>query len=66
MAEAGITPYGGVIGSTDKAVEDLICKKFEYNADTTCSHGGDHHHGVQMEKDIPAEAIAWMHSEQPV
>lgn len=46
LAEACITLYGGVTGSTDKAVDDLLAKKLDYNTDITCSHEGDHHHGA--------------------
>lgn len=45
LADVGITLYGGVTGSTDKAVEDLLAKKLKYNANITCNHEGEHHHG---------------------
>lgn len=45
LSEAGITLYGGVTGNTDKAVEDILAQKLEYNPDIICNHEGEHHHG---------------------
>lgn len=45
LAEAGISLYGGVSGSADQAVENLLAKKLDYNPDVECSHHGEDHHG---------------------
>ncbi|WP_099466760.1 NifB/NifX family molybdenum-iron cluster-binding protein [Konateibacter massiliensis] len=45
LAEAGITLYGGVSGSADQAVSDLLAEKLSYNPDIECNHHGEHHHG---------------------
>lgn len=45
LAEAGIALYGGVSGSADKAVADLLAKNLMYNSDVECEHHGEHHHG---------------------
>lgn len=45
LAEANITLYGGVCGSADQAVADLLANKLNYNPDVECSHHGEHHHG---------------------
>lgn len=49
LAEAGITLYGGVSGSADQAVTDLLAKKLRYNSDIVCEHHQQHqqdrHHG---------------------
>lgn len=49
LDEAGIALYGGVTGSTDKAVEALLAQKLEYQADAACGHEGEHHHGGHEE-----------------
>lgn len=41
LADAGIQLYGGVSGSADKAVNDLLSGGLNYNPDVCCSH---HHH----------------------
>ena len=46
LAEAGITLYGGCMGSADEAVKALIENKLNYNANVECNHHGhDHAHG---------------------
>ena len=46
LAEAGITLYGGCMGSADEAVKALIENKLNYNANVECNHHGhDHEHG---------------------
>ncbi len=45
LAEAGIALYGGVSGSADEAVADLLAGKLKYDPDATCTHHGEHHHG---------------------
>lgn len=42
LADAGITLYGGVCGSTDAAVANLLAGKLEYNPDIQCGHHGQH------------------------
>lgn len=45
LKEAGITLYGGVSGSADQAVEDLLKNELSYDENVMCSHHGeDHHH----------------------
>lgn len=45
LKEAGITLYGGVSGSADQAVEDLLNNELSYDENVMCSHHGeDHHH----------------------
>ena len=45
LAEAEITFYGGVLGNTDQAVNDLLDNKLNYDADVECDHHGeDHNH----------------------
>jgi predicted Fe-Mo cluster-binding NifX family protein len=46
LAEAGIALYGGVSGSADQAVADLLAKNLIYNSDVECSHHGEHHDGA--------------------
>ena len=47
LKEAGITLYGGVSGSADQAVEDLLKDQLAYDENVMCSHHGEehHHHG---------------------
>ena len=46
LAEAGITLYGGCMGSADEAVKALIENKLNYNANVECNHHShDHAHG---------------------
>ncbi len=45
LAEAGIKLYGGVSGSADKAVEDLLAGNLAYDAEVHCDHNGHEHHG---------------------
>ena len=45
LAEAGIRLYGGVTGDTDKAVEALLAGTLQYDANVSCSHHEEHHHG---------------------
>ncbi|MBS7008851.1 NifB/NifX family molybdenum-iron cluster-binding protein [Anaerostipes sp.] len=47
LKEAGITFFGGVCGSADQAVEDLLKDQLSYDANVMCSHHDeeDHHHG---------------------
>ena len=50
LAEAGITLYGGCMGSADEAVKALIENKLNYNANVECNHHGhDHAHGHDCE-----------------
>lgn len=45
LAEAGIQLYGGVSGSADNAVTDLLAGKLHYNPQVVCqSHGEGHGH----------------------
>ena len=44
LAQAGIRLYGGVSGSADQAVEDLLAGKLDYDPDVKCDHH-DHAHG---------------------
>ncbi len=43
LAEAGITLYGGVAGSADDAVKDLLAGELEFDPDIQCSHHGHGH-----------------------
>ena len=43
LAQAGVTLYGGVSGSADQAVADLLAGKLTFNPDVMCSHHGEHH-----------------------
>ena len=43
LAQAGVTLYGGVSGSADQAVTDLLAGKLTFNPDVMCSHHGEHH-----------------------
>ena len=43
LAQAGVTLYGGVSGSADQAVEDLLAGRLSFNPDVMCSHHGEHH-----------------------
>ena len=38
LAQAGIQLYGGVSGSADQAVEDLLAQKLVFQPDILCSH----------------------------
>ena len=44
LADAGIKLYGGVSGDADKAVEEFIAEKLDYNPNVQCNHH-DHNHG---------------------
>ncbi len=44
LASVGIKLYGGVCGSADDAVNDLIGGSLAYDSDIKCSHH-DHEHG---------------------
>ncbi len=44
LAEAGIRLYGGVSGSVDVAVNDLLAGKLVFNTNVQCSHHGNEHH----------------------
>lgn len=46
LAEAGIKLYGGVSGSADRAVEDLLAGKLDFDPDVHCDHH-DHEHGEE-------------------
>ena len=43
LAQAGIRLFPGVTGDTDRAVDDLLAGRLEYDPDTVCSH---HHDGA--------------------
>lgn len=45
LSNTGITLYGGVSGSADKAVEALLAGNLNYNPDVHCDHHG--HHGQE-------------------
>lgn len=44
LDQAGIRLYGGVSGSADQAVADLLADNLAYNPDVSCSH---HHDGQE-------------------
>lgn len=44
LDQAGIRLYGGVSGSADQAVADLLAGNLAYNPDVSCSH---HHDGQE-------------------
>lgn len=44
LKEAGITLYGGVSGSADQAVKDLLNEELVYDENVMCSHHGEEHH----------------------
>lgn len=44
LKEANINFYGGVTGSTDKVVTDLLANKLAYNPDVKCDHHAGHEH----------------------
>lgn len=44
LEQAGIQLYGGVSGSADQAVADLLAGTLAYNPDVSCSH---HHEGEE-------------------
>jgi len=44
LGEVGISIYGGVTGSADKAAEDFVAGMLNFNPDAKCSHH-DHGHG---------------------
>ena len=44
LAQAGIDLYGGVTGSADQAVEDLLAGKLVFQPDILCAHHGEGHH----------------------
>ena len=43
LAQAGIRLFPGVAGDADRAVDDLLAGRLEYDPDTVCSH---HHDGA--------------------
>lgn len=43
LAQAGIQLFGGVSGSADQAVEDLLAGKLQFQPDILCSHHGQGH-----------------------
>lgn len=43
LAQAGIQLYGGVAGSADQAVEDLLAGRLIFLPDITCTHHGEGH-----------------------
>ncbi len=45
LAEAKIKLYGGVSGEADKAIDDLLASKLEFNPEITCNHHGEGHEG---------------------
>ena len=45
LAQAGIQLYGGVSGSADQAVEDLLAQKLVFQPDILCSHHEGHGEG---------------------
>ena len=45
LDQAGIRLYGGVSGSADQAVADLLAGNLAYNPDVSCSH---HHLGQEL------------------
>ena len=45
LEQAGIQLYPGVNGSADRAVEDLLAGRLQFDANTLCSHhAGEEHH----------------------
>ena len=46
LAEAKIKLYGGVSGNADKAVEDLLAGKLQFNPEINCNHHDEHHEGA--------------------
>lgn len=47
LANAGIKVLGGVKGDADKAVEDFLCGKLDYDPEARCDHHD--HHGADHE-----------------
>ncbi|WP_461811225.1 NifB/NifX family molybdenum-iron cluster-binding protein [Faecalimonas sp.] len=45
LTEAGIHFYGGVVGSTDDAVQAFLSETLSYNPDVRCNHHDEHEHG---------------------
>ncbi len=45
LKENGIKVFGGVSGACDKAVNDFVCNKLDYNPNVRCSHHEQHHQG---------------------
>ena len=45
LDQAGIQLYGGVSGSADQAVEDLLAQKLVFQPDIQCSHHEGHEEG---------------------
>lgn len=43
LAQAGIQLYGGVTGSADQAVADLLAGKLVFLPDVLCTHHGEDH-----------------------
>ncbi len=44
LIENGIQFFGGVIGETDKAVEDYLQEKLNYDSNVTCGHHHEEGH----------------------
>lgn len=45
LAEAKVKLYGGVTGDADKAVEDFLAGKLQFNPEINCNHHSEHHEG---------------------
>jgi len=45
LAEANIRLYGGVTGDADKAVDDLLAGKLNFDPAVTCTQHEEHHNG---------------------
>ncbi|MBP8640781.1 MAG: NifB/NifX family molybdenum-iron cluster-binding protein [Oscillospiraceae bacterium] len=45
LAESNIKLYGGVSGDADKAVEDFLAGKLQFNPEINCNHHDEHHEG---------------------
>ncbi|MEL7622824.1 MAG: NifB/NifX family molybdenum-iron cluster-binding protein [Clostridiales bacterium] len=43
LAEANIKLYGGVSGSADKAVQELLGGTLSFDSEASCNHHGQHH-----------------------
>lgn len=44
LSAAGIRLYGGVSGSADEAVNQLLAGSLAYNPEVCCDHHGEEHH----------------------
>lgn len=51
LSETGIELYGGVSGDADKAVEDFLSGKLQFNPEVSCAH----HEGLQSGSDTCGE-----------